>query len=222
MSNINQMVSAINRLGGLSSGNRFVVQITPPASLAKDARTMTFLAYNMSLPGLNVVTEDVKHKGYGLSEKRASGIAMDDIQGTFFVDNSGVSLSFFHKWMQLVSSYDINHANKLVDGMSTETVNYPESYWAEMTIFLKNQAGDDFIVYQLSKLYPIAMSETMLAWDQNDQIATFNITFTYRQFSTKQTADVNTSENTTLTTNELNNILSKSSIKEISSTFGPN
>jgi len=199
-------MATVNKLGGISSGNRFVVQITPPPSLLADARTLTFLCNSISLPGFLFLTEDVRSKGYGLVEKRLSGVDFDDLSLTFMCDNKGFVINFFNKWGQIMSSFDPAHANKLVDGMSIETINYPEDYQATVTIYVQDPAGNNYLVYTLYNSQLLNISPPVLAWDQNDQVTLLQVTLAFRTFSTAQTAAMESTENTSLSTNAVNTL----------------
>lgn len=201
MSSIIDMVSAVNRLGGLAASNRFVVQITPPSLIFNDARNLTFLCETVNLPGIQFGTEDVKHKGYGTIEKRATSAGFEDVTCTFFIDNSGICLSFFHRWAQLVYSFDYNHDRKKVDGMSLESFNYPEDFWGTIEIQFKTNDNRDITVYTLDKAWPSAIGSMTLGWEQNDSLARLPITFNYRSFSTDKTIDTKTTNNEQIDTN---------------------
>ena len=190
--NINNLIATINKLGGLNSGNKYTVQITPPASLNVDSRTLVFLCDTVTLPAHNISLEQVRYKGYGLSEQRANGVQFDDIQCTFYVDNSNVALGFFQKWIQLISSVDPNHADKTFNGVPSEMFSYPEEYWGEITIDVQDKASNSVIKYQVSKAFPHSIGSIQLSWDQNDQISRLPISFTYRSYSTTVTENLPT------------------------------
>lgn len=189
------MVAIVNGLGGLATLNRFVVQITPPSTLAKDMRTLSFLCETVNLPGITFGTDDIKQKGYGITEKRASSIGFEDVTCTFFIDNSGICLSFFQKWAQLITSFDPNHSRDLVNDMSLESFNYPEEYWGTVTIYFMDTSNNNVSVYTLDKVWPSAIGSVTLGWESNDSLARIPITFNYRSFSTDNTLSTEKTSN---------------------------
>lgn len=204
MARIQDIMSTINKLNGLTTLNRFMVQITPPAQLTSKSRDIPFLCETVNIPGLTFSTEIIRHKGYGLSEKRPTGLDMDDITATFFIDNSNVILGFFQKWIQMVYSFDPNHSRDKVNGMSLESFNYPEEYYGTMDIFVKNTENNTVIQYTMEQVYPLNMGSITLGWENNDQLARMAITFAYRSFSTGETLNTNTLNNTSLDTSSSN------------------
>jgi hypothetical protein len=191
-------MSTINKLDGLATLNRFTVQITPPSQLISISRDIPFLCDTVNIPGVQFASEQIKHKGYGLIEKRPTSMEMDDITATFFIDNSNVILGFFQKWVQMVYSFDPNHSREKVNGMSLESFNYPEEYYGTMEITIKNIADGKVITYNMEKVFPLNMGSITLGWENNDAIARLPVTFAYRSFSTEETINTTTEKNTSL------------------------
>ena len=211
MARITDMIATIDKLGGLTTLNRYTVQITPPSTLISGARDIPFLCDTVNSPGIQFATENIKHKGYGLSEKRPISADMDDITATFFVDNSNTIYGFFQKWFQMVTSFDPNHSRNTVHGMSLESFNYPEEYYGSMTLEIKDVADNSVITFNMDQLYPINMGTITWGWENNDSIARLPITFTYRSFSTGETLNTSAAENgaidTSTSSRDINNVL---------------
>jgi hypothetical protein len=214
MSRILDMITTINRLNGLTTLNRFSVQITPPQILVNKSRDIPFLCETVNLPGIQFTTEQIKYKGYGLIEKRPTSMEMDDITATFFIDNSNVIMGFFQKWMQMVYSFDPNHSRDKVHGMSLESFNYPGEYYGTMVISVKNVGDENVIEYTLEDVYPLNMGAITLGWENNDQVARLAVTFAYRSFSTGETLNTSTAQNTSLDTSSNNRNLGNISVEE--------
>lgn len=206
MSRITDMIAHINKVGGLVTSNRFAVEITPPTSLqAQDrARSIPFLCDTVNAPGIQFGVESVKHKGYGLGEKRPTSMEMDDITATFFIDNKRLILGFFQRWMQHIISFDPNHSRSKVSEMSLESFNYPEEYWGTMVVLVKNISDETVISYTFDKVFPLNMGTITFGWENNDTLARIPITFSYRSFSTEETISTSTTDNASIDTSVIN------------------
>lgn len=186
MSNINDILATINKLGGLAKPNRFAVQITAPTTMASAARDLVYLCDTVNLPDLQFQTEDIKNKGYGLSEKRPVGVTFGDVTATFFIDNNGVSLRFFQTWVSRVFSFNTSLSDKKINGLSAESYNYPADYSGTVQIAFMNDSNQDIIVYTLEDAYPTHIGGVTLGWEQNDQHAKLPVTFAYKTYTTYQ------------------------------------
>lgn len=221
MSNISDIISTITNLNGFAKTNRFIVQITPPSTLNVN-ESLNFLCDTINLPSVDFATENVKHLGYGLQEKRIISTTFDNVTGTFFIDNSGVCLQFFQQWMQLISPFDPNNKNKNVYGISNEDINYPEDYWGTITIYLKDSTNKNIQIYTLDKCHPINIGGISLGWEQNDTLARLPVSFTYRSFSTETTSSLPTTNNKNIETsskftnlNQINSIIQQNDVQDI-------
>ncbi len=156
--------------------NRFAVQITPPNGLTSPiSNDLMMLSNSANLPGSNFGLDVVKHKGYGLDEKRPNSLSLDDITLTIIADGRGQVLDFLHKWYEKVFSTD-------EDSTNSETFNYPVEYWGTLDIYLYDTTGGTYTTYTMSKAYPVVVGSVQLAWENNDQLMLIPVTFTYRNY----------------------------------------
>src|SRR6185503_6122256 len=88
-----------------------------------------------NLPGVSLGTDDIRHKGYGIAEKRPTTIGFEDITLTIIGDGGGKVKDLLHKWFNDVISFDNEDENK------TGLFNYPDEYNGTMEIIVYDQAG---------------------------------------------------------------------------------
>lgn len=191
---------------GVLSQNKYRVRIDPVGDLpiAGDSRLLRALslrAVNAVLPGINLATkDDVLRYGYGPLEKMPFGVLYGDTHLSFLVDVSGKVYNFFYKWMHFItngdssgSMYDSKHSPVLLDGQAGEgtaagsgsdinpyTVEYKDSYIADMTIETTSDLHNGSLKAVLYRAFPIAITEIPLdAAAQNSPII-LTVTFSYR------------------------------------------
>lgn len=136
------------------------------------------LCKNTELPGKSYATID--QRIYGPLVKRPFDIITTEITMTFLVTESYTSRRFFTDWIELIKS-DNKH-----------NISYYEDYIAP-TILIEYLDKDGTrrsskhrhsTVYgvKLKNAYPMAISPIILAYDSNDTIQEFTVTFTYEDW----------------------------------------
>jgi hypothetical protein len=187
---VNEMLSTINANGGISRASKFMVNITPPASMAESARPdLRFFCESAQLPGLAFQLDDVKMTGYGTSEKRPHNAVFGDMPLTFYNDTDGNVLRFFHKWFQTV--YNFNSGDNPLGttrDLPINTFAYPKDYWGTITInhyddIAASERSDTpptVVSYTLYQAFPIAMQDVLMSWDSSDTLVRIPLSFAYK------------------------------------------
>lgn len=188
--NVDEMLGVINRVGGLSKANRFLVQIIPPQSLLNlGGSYLEFLCDSAALPGVSWTTDEIKMFGYGNIEKRPYGSVFTDIPLTFFNDSDGRVLKFFHQWMQSVYNFnDSTNPNATAKNLFNNTFAYPKEYYGNMEIYHFSDSGEEIINYTLNEAFPIAVQDIQVDWNQESTLLKVPVTFSYTYWSA-QTLD---------------------------------
>ena len=191
---IREMISTISSNGGLSKASKFMVTITAPPVLQNSGINkpdFVFFCETASLPGISFATDDIRIFGYGAVEKRPIGANFTDMPLTFFNDNDGRVLSFFHKWIQAVYNYDNkSNPNGTTQGLVMNSYAYPSEYYGTIVIdhfdevggVLKpptniNVSGDvqevdsetgnyRIVSYTLNEAFPISIQDVNMSWDE--------------------------------------------------------
>ena len=211
---INEMLSAVNSVGGLSKASKFMVTITRSAASTRDdrappvaggAQNLTFLCDSAYLPGLGYQTDEIRMSGYGNVEKRPYATIFQDVPLTFYSDADGSVFKYFHAWMQSVFSFnDAANPNGTVKGLPLNSFQYPSEYYGIVEIIHMNeinttkQADNTIVKYQLLEAYPISIGDIQVDWNMQDQILKIPVTFAYTNW-TSTTLDQGVADRNSLT-----------------------
>ena len=213
---INEMLSAVNSVGGLSKASRFMVTITRPTTanvgradrgpvIVGGAENLSFLCDSAYLPGLGYQTDEIRMSGYGNVEKRPYATIFQDIPLTFYSDADGSVFKYFHAWMQSVFSFnDAANPNGTVKGLPLNSFQYPSEYYGIVEIIHMNeinttkQADNTIVKYQLLEAYPISIGDIQVDWNMQDQILKIPVTFAYTNW-TSTTLDQGVADRNSLT-----------------------
>jgi len=203
---INEMLSAVNSVGGLSKASKFMVTITRPTTanvgradrgpaVVGGAQNLSFLCDSAYLPGLGYQTDEIRMSGYGNVEKRPYATIFQDIPLTFYSDADGSVFKYFHAWMQSVFAFnDAANPNGTVKGLPLNSFQYPNEYYGIVEIIHMNEikiekdsdrkiADRTIVKYQLLEAYPIAIGDIQVDWNMQDQILKVPVTFAYTNWT---------------------------------------
>lgn len=186
MFNINDIRSVLNK-HGVARPSNFAVNITPPLEIYDSfVNDLPFLADTANVPAVTLTTQDYKHKGYGLSEARASGISFEPLTLTIIGDGSGKVLEFLEKWMSLVYNFN-GEKEESSYGIGAELINYPVDYWGTFELYMYDIASQKYHTYKMAKAYPTSIGPVQLGWEQTDSLMHIGLNVTYRSMSTSVT-----------------------------------
>ena len=169
---------------GIAKPSNFAVNITPPAQInSQFISDLPFLVSGSNLPSFAFQVDEVRHKGYGLSEKRPVQATFDDLSLNIIGDAAGRVLEFFQKWYLLIHNFDGESENSAF-GVPSESFNYPVDYWGTVELYLYDITSKKYHTMKFNKAYPLVIGQTSLGWEMNDQFMNIPIGFTYRSPST--------------------------------------
>lgn len=192
MFNLSNFRSTINKYNGLAKPHLYVVTISPPQALTGQngsvASDLRFFCDAAELPGISVMTTDVRHYNYGPSERKPYAPVFVDTNLTFMLDNKGQILEFFHTWMQNVIDFNGGRgiAGDAVNGAFPYEVHYSDEYTTTITISQFDQHENEIIVYELLSAYPLTINSVPTNWAQANDVERLNVAFTYRSWQTKK------------------------------------
>ena len=187
--NLNKFISEINSRGGLYKPNLYFVMINKPPGLnSKEGvlETVMYMCNSAALPGVQMLTSDYKRQGFGTFDRRPFGVQITDIPLTFFVDNQGNLMNFFHEWMDNIVHYHEGgssageHAVK--GGYQKFEVGYRTDYITSIEIYCFNQNSDAIMKYTLYEAFPIQMGDITIAWAETDSFSILPVQFTFRTY----------------------------------------
>jgi len=149
------------RIGGGVRPNQFSVEITgAPVTFTG----LDFLCHAASLPGSTIGQAPVFHRGRVIP--LAGERTFNPWNITIYADQALAIRSQFEVWSNLMNDY----ANA-----SGETD--PNSYKAQAIVTQLDR--NDLVVktYNIVGIFPVDISEIQLAWQQNDTVEEFTVTF---------------------------------------------
>jgi hypothetical protein len=201
--NLSGFISEVANKGGLYKPNLFLVMIDPPKGLpfsdTEGKRQISYLCNSAALPGVQILSNDHRRQGYGPFDRRAFGVQVTDIPLTFFVDNSGHMLRFFHSWFDQIVHYHYGSSGKDGSGGGEHSVaqtssgdaqlfelGYRENYITKIHIYCFDHSGSKILHYILHEAYPIQMGDLTVAWAESDSYSILPIQFTFRTYDVNQ------------------------------------
>lgn len=204
--NINTFISVTSKLSGLVNPSHFLVYVTPPKwllnnnsnntnSVSAAAREKTrafsdfgkvlpFLCHNTNLPGMTVATTPVAHFGYGVTQARPLRPVFENVNMSYYMDNTSVALDFFTKWIQKVVNFDVEAVGpKTTDGAFYGEVSYMEDYITTIDIYVFDSAAARVLNVKLHDAFPVAIAPVGLDWNKGDDIASLSVIYTYKSWT---------------------------------------
>src|SRR6185503_18271013 len=128
--NIQQFIDIINAKGGFQRPNKFLVTISPPQAMMgqitkagvqspASSQSQTFTGQNLlqqlhfwcegaHLPGVILMSQEVNRYAYGIPEKKPFRAGFQDMGLIFYADGQMENWTFFTKWCQLATNYDMS------------------------------------------------------------------------------------------------------------------
>ena len=167
------------KLTNIVRPNRFLVYVTPPASLVADMDTdrLVFYAQSASIPDRNF--NEISIKYYGMDYKLPASEVGQDLMVNFILDEGWQVRDFFENWSQLINNRADSrkgYAEDLFDGTSIEV----------------HQIGfDGSVLAAYNYLYPFpkTVDQIELGMDNVDTHSTFQVIFSYSYWERLDVSD---------------------------------
>lgn len=150
--------------GGGARPTLFEVTIDNPVAIV-DAR---FFVQATSVPASKVQAIDVPY--FGRKVRVAGDRTFDDWRVTCINDENFRLRNSMESWMNLLNNHEGNY----------RSLTNPASYSRNATVTQLSQDGGGVLaIYKFFNLFPIDVAEISLDWNADNQIETFDVTFTY-------------------------------------------
>jgi hypothetical protein len=181
--------SAISARGILKTNKFRVVIPIPPGLVGDDStligRDLELYASAASLPGVDMLTSDVRRHGYGPVEKRAFGVNFGDVPIRFIADGEAEVWAFLQAWMNLTVPYDSSEGPVQSDSqvMTPHDVAYKDQYAVDLTIYIYDDYGNEAIIMNLLEAYPTRLEQVALDWNDTNSMMYINSLFTFRDWN---------------------------------------
>ena len=174
MANINDFKATLK--GGGARANQFQVTMPFPgfAAVGGETRTMSYLCQATHLPGMTLGEVDVKFRGRSLYI--AGDRTFEAWTTTIMNDTDFMLRNAFERWM--------NAINAMSDNSGLEN---PADYMVDAFVDQLDRAGQVIKSYTFRGMWPLTIANIDVAYETNDAIETFDVTYRYQFFETNTT-----------------------------------
>ena len=174
MANINDFKAVLK--GGGARGNQFQVTMPFPgfAAVGGETRTMSFLCKATNLPGMTLGEVPVPFRGRQLFI--AGDRVFDAWTTTIMNDTDFLIRNALERWS--------NGINALSDNSGLEN---PSDYQVDAFVDQLDRAGQVIKSYTFRGLWPLTIAPIELAYDGNDAVEEFEVTYRYQFFEANTT-----------------------------------
>ena len=174
MANINDFKAVLK--GGGARANQFSVTLPFPgfAAVGGESRVMSFLCKATHLPGMTLGEVPVPFRGRNLYI--AGDRQFEAWTTTVFNDTDFLIRNALERWM--------NTINALSDNSGLEN---PSDYQVDAFVDQLDRAGQVIKSYTFRGMFPLTLGNIDLAFDSNDAVEEFEVTYRYQFFETNTT-----------------------------------
>jgi len=175
MANINDFKAVMK--GGGARGNQFQVTMPFPgfASVGGETRNMSFLCKATNLPGMTLGEVGVPFRGRLLYV--AGDRSFETWTTTILNDTDFLVRNAMERWM--------NGINALSDNSGLEN---PSDYQVDCFVDQLDRAGNTIKSYTFRGIFPLTVAPIELAYDGNDAVEEFEVTYRYQFFESDTTS----------------------------------
>ena len=168
--------------------NLYRVVISFPSDVANADETFTFLCRSASLPGMMVGQVQVPY--FGRMIKYAGDRIYEDWSVRVINDEDFSVRNAFEAWQNRLAMLDFG--TPAIE--NAVLVGGHEFLYVDIEVTqLAKDGHSDLKKYYLKKAWPVMIGPIELAYDANDQIEEFDVTFAYDYFTTDKISGMNSS-----------------------------
>jgi hypothetical protein len=175
--NVDQFRSAMLYDG--ARPNLFQITMAFPAIVGSDGRDISFKANSTQLPP-SIVGVASEHY-FGREVKFPGDRVFPDWSINIINDESFALRDSFEKWLNLLN----NHEGNVRDAAAV----YSAGYSVRATVTQFGKAGNPIKTYDFAGLFPSQVDPINVAWNNNDTIEEFGVTFQYQYWLSNTTPD---------------------------------
>ena len=181
--NISRFSTNINQKGTLQN-NKFLVQIVEPSQVSNPerVRTLQFRASSINMPGVNLKLISTYRYGIGPEEKTAVNAEFSNISISFIEDKQNSIWKFFSAWIDSIFKFQPG-SNGLASAGTTYLSLYKDNYISRaMKISIFDNEGNNVNTINLTKAYPISISNIDLSWADQSELMKITVGFTFKEW----------------------------------------
>ena len=174
MANINDFKAQLK--GGGARANQFSMTMPFPgfAAVGGETRVMSYLCKSTNLPGMTLGEVGVPFRGRSLYI--AGDRTFEAWTTTIMNDTDFMLRNAFERWM--------NSINAMSDNSGLEN---PADYMVDAFVDQLDRAGQVIKSYTFRGMWPLTIANIDVAYETNDAIETFDVTYRYQFFETNTT-----------------------------------
>ena len=174
MANINDFKATLK--GGGARANQFQVTLPFPgfAAVGGETRTMSYLCQATHLPGMTIGEVELPFRGRKLYI--AGERTFEAWTTTIMNDTDFMLRNAFERWM--------NAINSMSDNSGLEN---PADYMVDAYVDQLDRAGQVIKSYTFRGMWPLTIANIDVAYETDNAIETFDVTYRYQFFETNTT-----------------------------------
>lgn len=190
--NINAFLSAVREKGLLFPTNQLVYFPLPAGLLGRgDSTQLTEIARDTvtwcdgsAIPDIIHAGPDIRHSGYGPTEKRVVTFVHSEVPLTFICGADAEQWHLIREWMFMKSNQrrkgSLLQATNLAGGgkpMDPYEVSFPEDWMTNLVISTFSDEGVERMRVVLQDAHPTSMSQIKLGWGERKDACHFTASF---------------------------------------------
>jgi hypothetical protein len=172
---------------GLVRNNLVMIEFMPPKgtdfSDSKSRESVMLLGQQVNIPNMNFNVKEIKRQGFGLTERRVSGIIAPAFTVSFMIDQEGAVLKFFEAWKLAQVQYNAEAGEEgeagQVGAMLGE-VGYYDDYACDANIHVFEPGGEEIWTVKINEAVVTQLADMTMGWGQNDELAQLQVSFSFR------------------------------------------
>jgi len=146
-----------------------------------DTKGLSYMAKSVSVPGKSIGTIDAKR--FGPVFKVANDMIVDTVSMTFMLSEDWREHKFFDGWVSGIMGH-VKEGTGTTVGKNRQlyTLSYYEEYVSSVSIIPLDRQGGAVATIYLHEAYPTNVGPVEMAWGEAGEIATFNVTWSFRDW----------------------------------------
>ena len=173
------VMSFLGKFDGGARPNRYRVTITPPPKLAVVLTNLPFLCRSTSIPASTLGIAPVAYMGREV--KIAGDRTFDDWSITVYNRKDFDLRIAFESWSNQML---YNYAN-----VESGVINDEQDYFADATVDQLDRKDEVIQTYLMKGIWPTSIGDIALAYDSNNTVEEFQVTFAVQWWETNKSTD---------------------------------
>jgi len=155
-----------------------------PISMFSVNRHMKFRIEQVTIPGMSLMTSDIRRYGVGTSQKMPSNAQLyGEVNLSILLDGYGEIYEFWDTWLRKI--YEFNGINQSPVGsvgnsFASYETEYKDQYSTDMQIVVYDPFGNAIQKINLKEAFPVAIRDIQLAW-ASDNVMRLPVSIAYTE-----------------------------------------